>query len=89
MRIKLLEDFKGRKAGREWDCPFAALGRQLVEAGTALAVEECDRHLNPPAGAPAETTEAEQPAERADAEPAGGGAAEQPAGSKPKRVRRR
>lgn len=47
MRILLLEDFKGRKAGREWDCPFAALGRQLIEAGTALAVEECDLHLNP------------------------------------------
>lgn len=71
MRILLLEDFKGRKAGREWDCPFAALGRQLIEAGTALAVEECDLHLNPvpavaggaavgmPMGLIADTTEAD------------------------------
>ena len=74
MRILLLEDFKGRKAGREWDCPFAALGRQLIEAGTALAVEECDLHMNPVLEAaaesvPVETVEAETTAAEEPAAP--------------------
>jgi hypothetical protein len=57
MRIKLLDDFRGRKAGGEWDCPFAALATQLIEAGTALAVEACDLHLNPaPAALPTPET---------------------------------
>lgn len=54
MRIKLLEDYQGRKAGREWDCPWAVLGGKLIAAGKALAVEPCDLHLNPPAVSAAE-----------------------------------
>lgn len=75
MRILLTQDFKGRKAGREWDCPFAALACQLIEAGTARAVEECDLHLNPVTtaaavqGEPANTEQPEQPAAEEPAAP--------------------
>jgi uncharacterized membrane-anchored protein len=88
MRILFLEDFKGRKAGREWDCPFAALGRQLIEAGTALAVEGCDLHLNPvttsaavqaePAK-PEQTEQPEQPEQTEQTEQPEQTAAEEPA----------
>jgi len=86
MRIKLLQDFRGRKAGAEWDCPFAALATQLIEAGTALAVEACDRHLNPaPATLPTpETPTAEAPTADTVDRPATTATA-----GKPKRVSRK
>ena len=85
MRIKLLQDFRGRKAGAEWDCPFATLGRQLIESGTALAVEACDLHLNPaPAVLPTpETPAAEAPTADTVDRPA------TTATGKPKRVSRK
>jgi hypothetical protein len=47
VKLKLIKDVQGLKAGREWNCPSAALGLKLIEEGRALAVEECDLHLNP------------------------------------------
>lgn len=47
MLIKLLEPHQGLKPGAEWNCPWAAVGRRLIADGKALALEECDRHLNP------------------------------------------
>lgn len=54
MKIKLLESHQGLKAGAEWNCPWATVGRKLIEEGKALALEPCDLHLNP-GGAEAET----------------------------------
>lgn len=47
MKIKLLQPFQGLKEGREWNCPVASVARKLIEEGKALAIEECDLHLNP------------------------------------------
>ncbi len=49
MRIKLLIDKFGRKAGAEFNHPMASVARRLIEDGEALATEECDLHFNPTA----------------------------------------
>ncbi len=59
MRIKLLNDRLGKKAGAEWNHPMASVARKLIEDGDALAVEECDLHFNPTAEAGEEHDEAD------------------------------
>lgn len=53
MKIKLLEAHGNLKPGAEWNCPWAAKARQLIEQGKALALEAADLHLNPAAEDPA------------------------------------
>lgn len=80
MKLKLLADHQGLKAGAEWNCPWASVGRVLIEEGKALALEECDLHLNPKGGEEGEP-DAEPPAsEQADAPPV---AQKKPAKPKP------
>lgn len=47
MKIKLLQQHANYKAGAEWNCPWAAVARKLIEEGKALALETVDLHLNP------------------------------------------
>jgi hypothetical protein len=47
VKLKLLEPHQGLKAGAEWNCPWATVGAKLIEEGKAVALEECDLHLNP------------------------------------------
>lgn len=85
MRIKLLSPHGGLKAGDEWNCPWAAKARGLIEEGKALALEPCDLHLNPGAGdddqAEGETEEPTAPG----TEPPGAKKAKKP---KPKKAKK-
>lgn len=67
MKIKLLEQHGNLKPGAEWNCPWAAVARKLIEEGKALAIEAADLHLNPTASEDAtpevETSAAATPGE--------------------------